>query len=126
MTSPYLRKPRRELDDALKERGLDRVSIGMPDSSDRTDLSPQSSGMGESGWFVLGISALLVCGALIAALAMPDPRIATQTDVEKVYDVSPAAGPASSTGNRYKNFIPYLPDPSMPSVPQAGTLKPLD
>ncbi len=82
--------------------------------------------MGESGWFVLGISALLVCGALIAALAMPDPRIATQTDVEKVYDVSPAAGPASSTGNRYKNFIPYLPDPGMPSVPQAGTLKPLD
>ncbi|WP_421879891.1 hypothetical protein [Pacificispira sp.] len=85
--------------------------------------------MGESGWFVLGISALLVCGALIAALAMPDPRIATQTDVEKVYDISPAAGPAGSTGstgNRYKNFIPYLPDPGMPSVPQAGTLKPLD
>lgn len=124
MTSPYLRKPRRELDDALKERGLNRGSVGMADGAGGPGASPKGRGISESGWFVLGISALLICGALIAVFAMPDPYVTYPLEAERVNDIAPAAGPSAPTGNRYRQVIPYLPDPGMPSVPGTGTLQP--
>lgn len=126
MTSSYLRKHRRELDEALKERGMNRDSVGMPYWDEPDGVSTKSSGLGESGWFVLGISALLICGVLIAALAMPDPYLVERGTSEDIFDIAPASGATNQTGNRYKHVIPYLPDPGMPSVPQAGTLQPVE
>lgn len=138
MTSPYLRKPPRKLDAALKERGLTRSDIGAV-RSDSRDGDQRETALREapdqvalrrarrmpsgSGWFVLSVAAIMVCAGLVVAIALPDERIARDPD-PSMLEIAPASGPPPAAEGEPSGALPA--DDDMPTVPQAGLLQPLE
>lgn len=95
MSSPYLSKPRRSLDEARADRArghahgpdvLDDMTGGRSRHVSRLRVSRGGA------WYGLGVGAILLGGVLVAMMAVSDPQIAGEPDPSAVIEISPAAG----------------------------------
>lgn len=88
MTSPYLERPKRKLDEVLLSK---QNSAGKAESSQRsTGLRPS---LLTGRFIVLPCLILLVIGALWMADAMPGDAVEiTSEEMDKVLEIAPAAG----------------------------------
>lgn len=90
MSSPYLSKPRRSLDEARADRARGH-SHGPAISV--TPARHRTPGLSRGGaWYGLGMGALLLGGVLVAMMAVSDTQIAEEPDPSIVIEISPAAG----------------------------------
>jgi hypothetical protein len=107
MTSPYLHKPRRTLDEAEADRARGHGAEAVSRLGDAGDGSPRLGYRSERGrpalggpWYALGIGAILVGGALAGMIALSDPRVATDPSPDAVIEIAPAAGPTEGSATQ--------------------------
>ena len=88
MTSPYLNRPLRSLDDALKQRGVEQADIGFESNSE--DLI--QAHVKDRNWkifgafFMLAILATILAVGLHAALGGNGAPIAAEEPLERSLD----------------------------------------
>ncbi|MEQ8603107.1 MAG: hypothetical protein RIB45_07285 [Marivibrio sp.] len=95
MTSPYLDKPKRALDQALRDRGMSRADLGYDGLADarartpsrRVRRAPGAAAIG--GVLAIGLIALGV--ALLSEGREEAPAIA-EDQIDALQDIAPAAG----------------------------------
>ena len=134
MTSPYLNRPRRELKDALQERGLDRAWL---DSRQKLTVVPTAAptlatvparrarrGLSVAA-VVIGIGFLLGIMALGTSPLFDTARteVASEPEIENLMDIAPAAGPAATDSALEPQSAVVLPA-MFETLPDAGTLDP--
>lgn len=130
MVSPYLEKPKRRLDQALRDRGLSEFDIGL-DRQDSTDARgdvpeiPETARVARQAQLnaatsrlsiVIGsIATCLLIVLVVAALWTPLARgvaPVADSDADLLSDIAPAAGP-DPTRRPSRGTGPAGPDPEM-------------
>lgn len=119
MTSPYLEKPRRELRQALRDRGMAEDGFDAGDAADGRDPSgAPARRRGPRHRLTLTIAVLAIGGmgaALAAGLLMPRVEVAQEPDPGTVSDIAPAAG-GMGEGNLPKSLRGLPPDEALKPV----------
>ncbi|MBP5858476.1 hypothetical protein KAJ83_15755 [Marivibrio halodurans] len=147
MVSPYLEKPRRRLDEALRDRGLSGSDIGF-DPTDSTDAHTPVPEMAEAtrdarqarvhattarlsiaiGSVATCLLIILVVAALWTPLARGIAPVADR-DADLLSDIAPAAGPDPTT-RPSRNIAPTGVDSEMDTPNRiwnpAPSLAPID
>lgn len=99
MTSPYLNRPPRRIDEALRDRGLSRKDIGLPGENGESTLPPTMRARrrrryGAVRYLVVAVLAGMVALGL-AAVFLDDEQKVAQDEAESLSDIAPAAGPSA-------------------------------
>ncbi len=106
MTSPYLNRPARDLEQVLMQKGMTREGVGIgpagplggPNARPRLVSLTRST----AKRFSYGIAATLsLCALVLAASAIAltllgtSDQVANDPSMEEIGDIAPAAGPAN-------------------------------
>lgn len=134
MTSPYLQKPRRELDDVVHGQKPAVEGEESPTVQENSESFRTFDFFAGSEWYILCVSALVVCAVLAAALTIPDPEIAQfmmkEPDPEGFYDMAPAAGgpggTAAEQGVQLNHSATFTNDPFDQVLPEGSVLTPTE
>lgn len=154
VTSPYLNRPRRGLEQALKDRGMTRADVGMTLDARAVDTARRKAAARGAGRpsmrapralrasrlaFLrharLSLTRAAVAGALVLAVAAiglmlrvgGEPDLAETERAEELVEIAPAAGPAVVPHGRPADAAPpeLAPAPQLGPAPQlAPTLAP--
>ena len=134
MTSPYLNRPRRELKDALQERGLDDAWLNarqkpaaflsvvptlatVPARRTQRGLSTAAVVVGIA--FLLGMMAL----GTTSLFDRTPTEVASEPEIESLMDIAPAAGPATTDAAPEPQSAVVLPA-MFGKLPDSGMLDP--
>lgn len=134
MTSPYLQKPRRELDEVVHGHAAPCPEKDSSEIREQIDALKSWDFFAGSEWYILCVSALVVGAVLAAALTLPDPEIAQymneEPSAEGIYDIAPAAGPPATesyvNGSQLNHSVKYGSDPFDQVLPESQTLTPME
>ncbi|NMM45562.1 hypothetical protein HH303_13790 [Rhodospirillaceae bacterium KN72] len=134
MTSPYLNRPRRELKDALQDRGLDGAWLDARQKlADASTASPtlatvparRSRRRVSRVAVVVGIAFLLGMMALgtTTLFDTAPTEVASEPEIENLMDIAPAAGPPATDSALDPQSAVVLPA-MFGKLPDSGTLDP--
>ena len=119
MTSPYLDKPLRELEQALRDCGRSQDAVGGA----RTIRNARKAGLGtilNGSWYIACAAVLLVTGSVLATFGLPTSQLAKQPDPQGLYDIEPAAGQSTVTPMPHPEGAVF----DFSTLPASGLLEP--
>ncbi len=95
MTSPYLDKPRRELEQALRDCGRSHDAVGGARIAHHARYAGIRS-MTRGSWYIVYVATLLATGAIVATFGLPIAQLAQQPNPNGLSDIEPASGPSAT------------------------------
>lgn len=98
MTSPYLERPRRKIEDVLATKNMTKADIGMDDGSGPIGAAGRRGGGGtrrtlRASLMLAGLGMGILLVGVVHVLTAPDPETTIAEEaIDSLQSIAPAAG----------------------------------